>query len=145
MFTHYDFLHILFNVLWLYWFGKIFLLFFTPRQLGGLYVLGGLAGALFFILAYNFFPYFEDRIFHSYLIGASASVMAIVFGTAFYKKDFEISLFFLGRIKIIYLALFTLVLDLLSMASTNAGGHIAHIGGALLGICFAYYYTKAKI
>ena len=144
MFTHYNFLHILFNMLWLYWFGQIFLSFFNPRQLGGLYILGGLAGALFFILAYNIFPYFEEHVWGSYLIGASASVMAIVFGVAFYRKDFEIRLFFLGRIKIIYLALFTLVLDLLSMASTNAGGHIAHIGGALLGICFAYYYNKGK-
>jgi len=144
MFTHYDFWHILFNMLWLYWFGQMFLLFFNPRQLGGLYILGGLAGALFFILAYNIFPYFEERVTDSYLIGASASVMAIVFGVAFYRKNFEVGLFFLGRIKIIYLALFTLVLDLLSIASTNAGGHIAHVGGALLGICFAYYYDKGK-
>ncbi len=144
MFTHYGFLHILFNMLWLYWFGQIFLLFFNQRQLSGLYILGGLAGALFFILAYNIFPYFEDMVLGSYLIGASASVMAIVFGVAFYKKDFEIGLFFIGRIKIIYLALFSLILDLLSVTSTNAGGHIAHVGGALLGICFAFYYRKGK-
>ena len=144
MFTHYDFLHILFNMLWLYWFGQIFLLFFNPRQLSGLYILGGLAGALFFILSYNFFPYFEDNISISYLIGASASVMAIVFGVAFYRKNFEITLLFLGRIKIIYLAIFSLVLDTLSITSSNAGGHIAHIGGALLGICFAYFYSKGK-
>ena len=144
MFAHYDFLHILFNMLWLYWFGKIFLLFFNPRQLSGLYILGGLAGALFFILSYNYFPYFEDKISNSTLIGASASVMAIVFGVAFYRKNFEIPLLLFGRVKIIYLALFTLVLDMLSITSSNAGGHIAHIGGALLGICFAHFYLKGK-
>ncbi|MCL2651373.1 MAG: rhomboid family intramembrane serine protease [Candidatus Azobacteroides sp.] len=144
MFTHYGIWHILFNMLWLYWFGQIFLSFFNPRQLGGLYILGGLAGALFFILSYNFFPYFEDRAAVSYLIGASASVMAIVFGVAFYRKDYEIGLLFIGRIKIIYVAVFILILDLLSVASTNAGGHIAHVGGALFGICFAYCYAKGK-
>ena len=99
MFTHYDVLHILFNMLWLYWFGQIFLSFFNPRQLGGLYILGGLVGALFYIISYNVFPYFEDRAAESYLIGASASVMAIVFGVAFYRKDYEIGLLFIGRIK----------------------------------------------
>ena len=60
MFTHFDFMHILFNMLWLYWFGGLFLNYFNERQLGGLYVLGGLAGAALFILSYNIFPYFQD-------------------------------------------------------------------------------------
>ncbi len=144
MFTHRDFLHILFNMLWLYWFGQIFLLFFNPRQMNGLYLLGGLSGALFFILSYNLFPYFENKISNSYLIGASASVMAIVFGVSFFRKDFEVNLFLLGRIKIIYLAIICLVLDLLSVTSGNSGGHLAHIGGALCGICYAYFYAKGK-
>jgi len=152
MFTHYDFWHILFNMLWLYWFGQMFLLFFNPRQLGGLYILGGLAGALFFILAYNIFPYFENGVFHSYLIGASASVMAIVFGVAFYKKDLEINLLLFGKIKIIYVAFFSLFIGLLlmpkkeegQMVLINAGGNFAHIGGAIVGFCFAYYYNKGK-
>lgn len=55
MFTHFDFLHILFNMLWLYWFGGLFLNFFSERQLGGLYLLGGIAGAVLFMLAYNIF------------------------------------------------------------------------------------------
>ena len=131
MFTHFDFLHILFNMLWLYWFGGLFLNFFNERQLGGLYILGGLAGAILFVLAYNIFPYFQNVASFSYLMGASASVMAIVFAVSFYRKDLEINLFLIGRIKLIYLAIFTLVIDLLAMTSDNAGGHIAHIGGAL--------------
>ena len=144
IFTHYDFLHILFNMLWLYWFGKIFLMFFNKRQLGGLYILGGLAGAFLFVLAYNLFPYFEKMVTNSFLMGASASVMAIVFAVSFYRKDYEIGLLFIGRIKLIYLAIFTFLLDLLAMTSANAGGHIAHVGGALLGILYAAMIARGK-
>lgn len=144
MFTHFDFLHILFNMLWLYWFGGLFLNFFSERQLGGLYILGGLAGAVLFVLAYNIFPYFQNVPSFSYLMGASASVMAIVFAVSFYRKDLEINLFLIGRIKLIYLAIFTLVIDLLAMTSDNAGGHIAHIGGALFGMWFASRIRNGK-
>ena len=137
MFVHLDFWHILFNMLWLYWFGKIFLLFFSPKQMAGIYILGGLVGGVLFILSYNYFPFFESFSNSSYLIGASASVMAIVFAAAFYRKDFEIPLIFIGNIKIIYVALISLIIDLLSITSLNAGGHIAHIGGAVAGILFA--------
>ncbi|MDD4592168.1 MAG: rhomboid family intramembrane serine protease [Parabacteroides sp.] len=144
MFTHYDFLHILFNMLWLYWFGGLFLQFFNERQLGGLYVIGGIAGGLLFMLAYNIFPYFRNAASCSFLMGASASVMAIVFAVSFYQKDMEINLFLLGRMKLIYLALLSFVIDLLAMTSANAGGHIAHIGGALLGIWFASLIKQGK-
>lgn len=144
MFTHFEFLHILFNMLWLYWFGGLFLNFFSERQLGGLYLLGGVAGAALFMVAYNLFPYFQTVASSSYLMGASASVMAIVFAVSFYRKDLEINLLLIGRIRLIYLALFTLVIDLLAITSDNAGGHIAHIGGALLGIWFASQIRKGK-
>ena len=144
MFTHFEFLHILFNMLWLYWFGELFLQVFNERQLGGLYVLGGLAGALLFVVSYNLFPYFQEVASFSFLMGASASVMAIVFAISFYRKEIEIHLLLFGRIKLIYLALFTFVIDLLAMTSDNAGGHIAHIGGALFGIWFASRYAQGK-
>lgn len=144
MFTHFDFLHILFNMLWLYWFGGLFLNFFSEKQLGGLYLLGGFAGALLFMLAYNIFPYFQSVADYSVLMGASASVMAIVFAVSFYRKEQEIILLLIGRIRLIYLALFTLLIDLLAMTSDNAGGHIAHIGGALFGIWFASQIRKGK-
>ena len=144
MFTHFELLHILFNMLWLYWFGELFLQVFNERQLGGLYVLGGLAGALLFVVSYNLFPYFQEVASFSFLMGASASVMAIVFAISFYRKEIEIHLLLFGRIKLIYLALFTFVIDLLAMTSDNAGGHIAHIGGALFGIWFASRYAQGK-
>lgn len=137
MFTHYDVLHILFNMLWLYWFGRMFMNYFDARKLFGVYLLGGIFGAFLFMMAYNIFPYYANAASNSYLLGASASVMAIVFGVSFYARDAEVMLFLFGRIKIFYLALLSLLLDLLSITSGNAGGHLAHIGGALFGIWFA--------
>ena len=142
MFVHIDFLHILFNMLWLYWFGNIFLQFFTGRQLGGLYLLGGIAGGAFFLLAYNFFPYLKQLSAMSLLAGASASVMAIVFAVSFYRKDYTIRLLLIGKIRLIYLAIGVLLIDILAITSENSGGHIAHIGGALSGILFAVQYQK---
>jgi hypothetical protein len=79
------------------------------------------------------------------MIGASASVMAIVMAAAFYRPDFRLNLFLLGRIKIIYIALFAFALDFLSLDSvSNPGGHIAHIGGAVSGYIFAVQYKKGK-
>lgn len=144
MFTHFDVLHILFNMLWLYWFGGLFLTFWGERQLGGLYVLGGIAGAVLFMFSYNVFPYFQHIADYSFLMGASASVMAIVFAVAFYQKDLEVNLMLIGRVKLIYLALFTFLIDLLAITSSNAGGHLAHIGGAILGIAYAMQIQKGK-
>ena len=144
MFVHIDFLHILFNMLWLYWFGNIFLQFFTGRQLGGLYLMGGISGGALFLLAYNLFPYLKQFSTMSFLAGASASVMAIVFAVSFYRKDYTIHLLLIGKIKLIYLAIGVLLIDFLAITSENSGGHIAHIGGALLGIVFAIQYQKQK-
>lgn len=144
MFIHYDILHILFNMLMLHWFGRIFLTYFTPKNLVALYILGGLAGALFYILTFNTIPYFI-KMNPSSMIGASASVMAIIFGVAFYNKDQEVIMLLFGRVKIIYIALFIFVLDFLALGGTsNVGGHIAHIGGALIGYYYATQYRKGK-
>jgi len=141
MFVHIDFLHILFNMLWLWWFGNIFLSYLSGRQFGGLYILGGLMGAVFFVTAYNIFPLFS---INSVLMGASASVMAVVFAIAFYRKDLEINLLLIGRIRLVWLALGALLIDILAITSENAGGHIAHIGGAMIGVIFASLYARGK-
>lgn len=144
MFVHEGFLHILFNLLWLYWFGKIFIQYFTGRTLGSLYVLGGLAGALLYVIAFNTIPYYLDMGSRS-MIGASAAVMAIVMGAAFYKPDLRLNLLFLGQIKIVYIAIFAFILDFMSLSSaTNPGGHVAHIGGAILGYYFAVQYKNER-
>ncbi len=144
MFVHENFLHILFNMLMFYWFGKIFLSYFSPKNLGSLYILGGLAGAALYLLTFNTIPLLVEMNYVP-MIGASASVMAIIFAAAFYKPDQEIILFIFGRIKIIYIALVLFVLDFIGLGSLdNPGGHIAHLGGALTGYIFAKQYLKGK-
>ncbi len=145
MFVHVGFMHILFNMLWLYWFGKIFLSYFNDRTLGSLYVIGGLAGALLYILAFNTIPYYIYESGHGIMIGASASVMAIVMAAAFYRPDVTLNLFLFGRIKIIYIAIAVFVIDFFSLSNgNNPGGHVAHIGGAIAGYLFANQYKKGK-
>lgn len=94
------------------------------------------------MLAYNVFPYFEDKIYGSYLVGASASVLAIVVATAEREPDYPVQFMFLGSVRLKYVALFMILLDLLFMTSGNAGGHIAHLGGALAGWCFSVGLRK---
>ena len=137
MFMHANLLHILFNMLWLFWFGRLFLSFFSAKHLRGLYILGGLFGGLMYVLAYNVFPYFEEAVFHSYLLGASASVLAIVVATAVRAPEYPVQFMFIGMVRLKSVALFMVALDLLFMTSGNAGGHIAHLGGALAGWWFA--------
>lgn len=143
MFTQFGFLHLLFNMLWLYWFGSFFLNYFTEKQLTGVYLLGGLAGAFLYILAYNIFPYFDEIIrLSSWAIGSSASVMAIVFAVCTYLPQHKVYIFLIGPVKLIYLALFTALIDVLSIQSGNAGGHIAHLGGAFFGWLFVLGIRK---
>ncbi|MEG0795883.1 MAG: rhomboid family intramembrane serine protease [Odoribacter sp.] len=137
MFTQFEFLHLLFNMLWLYWFGSFFLNHFSEKSLTGVYLLGGLAGALLYVGAYNVFPYFDQLTrLSSWAIGSSASVMAIVFAVCTYLPHQKVYIFLIGPVKLIYLALFTALIDVLSIQSGNAGGHIAHLGGALFGWLF---------
>lgn len=144
MFLHTDFLHLLFNMLWLYWFGNLFLRWFTEKQLGGIYFMGGIFGGILYILAYNIFPMFADAVSQAYLLGASASVLAIVVATAMRAPDEVVYLLFLGAVKLKYIALFVVALSFFNIISTNAGGNIAHIGGAAFGFIFAYYYKQGK-
>ncbi len=134
MFSHYDVMHILFNMLWLYWLGRIFLEFFNPRQLGGLYVLGGIGGAALYLACYNLIPHLSSQ--HSLLLGASASVLAIVVGTTLYRPDYPVSLFFFGSISLKWIAIITVFIDVIGIENGNMGGHIAHLGGALVGLWF---------
>lgn len=137
MFLHANVLHLLFNMLWLYWFGQLFLSFFSAKHFRGLYILGGLCGGLLYLLAYNTFPYFSQFLFGSYLLGASASVLAIVVAVAVRQPDYQVNFMFVGSVRLKYVALFMIVTDLLFVTSGNGGGHIAHLGGALAGWWFA--------
>lgn len=136
MVLHENIWHILFNMLWLYWFGKIFLQYLNQRQLLLVYLLGGVAGGLVYILAYNIFPVFGEVLPVAYALGASASVMAIVTAISFHVPNYSLNLLFIGRVKILYLAVALFVFDFFMIPSGNAGGHLAHIGGALFGFAW---------
>lgn len=144
MFTHKDIWHILFNMLWLYWFGKIFLEYLDQKKLVAVYLLGGLSGAVVYVLSFNIFPAFTGLIAESVAIGASASVMAVVIAVAAYVPDYSINLFLLGRVKIKYMALAIFILTSVMDFSVNSGGKLAHIGGALLGYLYALNLKRGR-
>jgi membrane associated rhomboid family serine protease len=143
-FLHLGFLHILFNMLWLFWFGRIFLHYLTQKQLVTTYLLGGFIGALLYITAYNVFPLFSDYLLGARALGASAAVTAIVISVSFYSPNHTVYIPFIGPVKIIYIAIFFIVTDLLQITSGNAGGHIAHLGGALYGYLFSVQLRRGK-
>jgi membrane associated rhomboid family serine protease len=142
MFVHEGFWHLFFNMLWLYWFGKIFMEFMPGRRIYTIYFIGGISGALTFILAYNIFPVFHETIQLSTTIGASASVLAITIATAVLVPDYTVNLLFIGPVKIKYIAIISIILDVLMIRSGNAGGHFAHIGGAISGALYVLFIRK---
>jgi membrane associated rhomboid family serine protease len=142
MFLHIDFFHILFNMLWLFWFGKIFLEFLKERQLLLVYLLGGLSGGILYIVFYNIFPVFEKSLDQSIALGASASVMAIVTAISFYVPGYSVYMLLIGKVRIFYIAIALFIMDFFMIRSENAGGHIAHIGGALFGLCYIFALRK---
>ena len=143
MFTHKELLHILVNLLWLYWFGSIFLEYFDQKKLIAVYLLGGLIGAITYVLSYNIFPAFSSVVKESIpLLGASASVMAIVVAIAAYVPDYTVMLFLLGRVKIKYIAIVVFILTSVLDFSVNSGGKLAHIGGAVFGYLYTLSYRQ---
>ena len=144
MFLHYDFLHILFNMLWLFWFGQLFMQFIIPKRMLSVYLLGGLSGALLYIIAFNLIPAFQPSVPVSIALGASASVYAVVVAVCAYIPDYSMGLLLIGRVKLKYIAIVVVVIDILSISQGNAGGHIAHLGGALFVILVCYKAKKRK-
>jgi len=138
MFLHKGFMHLLFNMLWLYFGGKIFLSFFDNKKLTSTYVLGGISGAMLFIISFNLFPAFENALPNAMALGASASVLAIIMAISTKSPNYIIRLFLIGNVKLKHIAVFSIALDILSIPQGNAGGHIAHLGGAFFG----YWYVK---
>lgn len=136
MFTQQGLFHVLFNMLWLFWLGIIFLDFLKNRQFTFVYLAGGTAGGVLYLLAYNLIPVFIDEALYTVMIGSSASVSAVVFATATLLPDYTIRMLFFGNVKLKYLALAFIVIDVLAIEGLNAGGSIAHIGGALFGFVY---------
>lgn len=144
MFLHSGFFHILFNMLWLYWMGNLLQEYLGNKRVYQAYFIGGVFGGLVYMLAYNVFPAFTAVKDVSYALGASAGVLSVVVAAATLLPNFEIRLMFLGSIKLKWIALVSVGLDLISIPNGNAGGHIAHLGGALFGYLFIkHLYTNS--
>lgn len=144
-FLHGGIFHILFNMLWLFFMGRLFSEYLGEKKLLAVYFLGGVVGAVFFMLAYNVFPFFNNHLPYAIVVGASASVLAISVACATLLPDYPVALFvptFVVKLK--YIALFQIAIDLLSVSGNNAGGSIAHLGGALFGFVFIKQLQKGN-
>lgn len=142
MFAQFDVLHILFNMLWLYGFGRLFLEFNSQKQLLALYFYGGLSGAVLFMLGYSFLPVFNN--IDGWLIGSSASAIAIVTATAILNPDYKVGLLFIGQISLKWIAIITLAIFILGLSGSNSGGNMAHIGGAIAGAFYGLMMRQGK-
>ena len=136
-FLHIHFFHILFNMIMLYVGGRLFSQFSGEGRLVPTYILGAIVGAVFYIGAYNFFPVFEGIRLQSVALGASASVLAVFFTVAVFQPNYQLPLLLFGRIRLKYIAIIFIAIDLLSIERGNPGGHIAHLGGAAWGFLYA--------
>ena len=134
MFAHIGFSHILLNMLWLYWLGRVFLEYFTPKQFATLYLMGGLVGGALYMLVYNLIPHLSGH--SDYLLGASAAIYAVVIATAVYAPNHKVDLLFFEELPLICVAVFPFVFDLLTLGGINFGGTLSHMGGVLVGVWF---------
>ncbi|CAN5352168.1 rhomboid family intramembrane serine protease [soil metagenome] len=134
-FTHNDILHILYNMLFLYWFGKLIDEYLGNRRLIGLYIMGGIAGGLVFLAMYNLVPYFQNRDTVP-MLGASAAAFSVAVGAATLLPNYTFHLLFFGPVRIKYIVFFFIVLSIAQSAGANAGGNLAHLGGALMGFTY---------
>lgn len=145
MFLHQSFLHIFFNMLWLYFAGRLFMEYFGGRRLVSVFLIGGLIGGLVYVLFYNVFPAFSEAVAISNNRGASAGVMAVVVAIATYNPRFPVRLFFVISVPLWGIAVGFLLLDLIGLGDgENAGGRLAHLGGAAFGFFMARAYREGR-
>lgn len=144
MFVHKGFLHMLFNILWLYWFGIILYKHIGGKKLMSIYIIGGLTGAALYIFLYNSLSFFENARSLSYAYGSSASILAIIAATVLYAPNHIVRLSFIGNVKIKYIALVFAFIKILQTPTGIAGEHIIHLGGALYGLFFIYQLKKGN-
>lgn len=137
MFMHNGIWHIVFNMLILFFIGRIAEDFYRPSDIYKQYIIGGIAGALLFMIAFNLFPIFTSMGISVPMVGASAAVISIVVATAALVPDYEIFLWGVIRLKLKWFAIIMVGLDLVMFTNGNEGGRIAHLGGAAFGWLYA--------
>lgn len=144
MFLHTGFNHILYNMLFFFFIANLLEGFLGAKRIWRLYLVGGVFGGLFFVFSYNVFPVFASVREGSTLVGASASVLAVVVAAGTYLPDYSVRLFGIIPIKLKWLALISIALDIAMIEQSNPGGHLAHLGGAMYGYLYVLN-LKGKI
>lgn len=142
MFVHFDFFHVLFNLLVLYWTGRIFSDFLPQSKLTTTYVIGGLAGGLAFVLMYNTIPVFAAQKEFALLVGASAGVLSVMAAAAVLAPNYPVHLLLFGEVRLKYIAVLLTILYLFSIPDSNSGGNIAHLGGVLAGFTYIKFFQR---
>jgi membrane associated rhomboid family serine protease len=144
-FTHSmaTFWHILMNMLVFYWFGKLVEEYLGSNKVIGIYILGAIFAGVVYLLAYNFLPFYSD-FSRAVLVGASGSVYAVMVAAATLMPDYRFFLLFLGPVRIKYIAAVLIFISFISTADYNAGGNLAHLGGAFLGYIFVVQLRKGS-
>ena len=137
-FAHDEIFHILYNMLFLYWFGRLIDEYLGNRRLVGLYIMGGVAGGLVYLLMYNTVPYFQGMADSARMLGASAAAFSVAVGAATLLPNYTFHLLFFGPVRIKYIVFFFIIMSIAQSAGANAGGNLAHLGGALMG----FFYVK---
>jgi membrane associated rhomboid family serine protease len=145
MFVHSGPGHIFWNMVLLYFFGKIIQEYLGSQKVISMYILGGLVGGALYVILYNIIPGFAAVVEDSILIGASAAVLAVVVGAAVFMPDYTFFLFFIGPVKIKYIALIVIIMSIVGLrAGGNEGGDIAHLGGAAIGWIYIVQLRKGN-
>jgi membrane associated rhomboid family serine protease len=142
-FLHDGFLHVLFNLITLYFIGNLFLEYFSQKQLLTFYILGSFFGGILYLLSQNYFPLFEEK--SSLLVGASAGISAIFIGIATYIPNYQLKIRFIGFVKLWHLAAVYIIFDILGLVGGNAGGNFAHLGGSLFGFLYVNQASNKEI
>ncbi|MDX6746146.1 rhomboid family intramembrane serine protease [Polaribacter sp. PL03] len=142
-FLHADFIHLLFNMITLYFIGNLFIQYFTQKQALTFYILGTLFGGILYVVSQNYFPLFEGM--NTTLVGASAGISAIFIGIATYMPNYQIKIRFIGFIKFWHLAVVWLAFDIIGLIGTNAGGSFSHLGGSLFGFLYVSQASNKNI
>ena len=145
MFIHLNFVHLIFNMLWLYFIGNIFLQWLDEKQLIFIYLLGGISGGLFFVLCYNYIPLLQKNIENTLALGASASIFAIMMAITIYKPNHKIQIPFIQKIKLKNITIFLTIYYIVSLSGGNTGGYLAHIGGGIFSFVYMKQLDKSKI
>src|SRR5690554_188327 len=142
IFAHFDFMHFAFNMLFFYFISRFFLMYFSNQRMLYTYILGGLMGGIFQILAYSTFPALQGT--QTFVVGASGAVNAVFMAAAFYRPMAEVHLFGMIKVKMIYIAGIYILMDLLQMGGADNVAHFAHLGGAAFGILSIYNIDSKK-